>query len=143
MVRLDLRLSGKRHRFPCRHIHPLLYFARRSGAAILLFFLLFTGSMLGVILSGNLIVLVVFWELTSITSFLLIGYWHHNQTARDGARMSLTVPGVGGLALLGGVLIIGHIHAPTLGTSWGRARPFSPRSSSFRRWIPGWPLMNS
>ena len=74
-----------------------------------LFFLAFTGSMLGVILSGNLIVLVVFWELTSITSFLLIGYWHHNQAARDGARMSLTVTGVGGLALLGGVLIIGHI----------------------------------
>ena len=51
----------------------------------------------------------MFWELTSITSFLLIGYWHHNQAARDGARMSLTVTGVGGLALLGGVLIIGHI----------------------------------
>jgi multicomponent K+:H+ antiporter subunit A len=74
-----------------------------------LFFLAFTGSMLGVILSGNLIVLVVFWELTSIISFLLIGYWHHNQAARDGARMSLTVTGIGGLALLGGVLIIGHI----------------------------------
>lgn len=74
-----------------------------------LFFLAFTGSMLGVILSGNLIVLVVFWELTSITSFLLIGYWHHNQAARDGARMSLTVTGIGGPALLGGVLIIGHI----------------------------------
>jgi multicomponent K+:H+ antiporter subunit A len=74
-----------------------------------LFFLAFTGSMLGVVLSGNLIVLVVFWELTSISSFLLIGYWHHNQSARDGARMAFTVTAIGGLALLAGVLIIGHI----------------------------------
>src|SRR5690606_7639259 len=73
------------------------------------FFLAFTGSMLGVVLSGNLILLVVFWEFTSIFSFLLIGYWHHNQTARDGARMALTVTATGGLALLAGVLIIGHI----------------------------------
>ena len=38
------------------------------------------GSMLGLVLSGNLIQLVFFWELTSLFSFLLIGYWHHNQT---------------------------------------------------------------
>ena len=60
-------------------------------------------------LSGNLILLVVFWELTSIFSFLLIGYWHHNASARDGARMALTVTGIGGLGLLAGVLLIGHI----------------------------------
>ena len=40
------------------------------------------GSMLGVVLSGNLIQLVFFWELTSLFSFLLIGYWHHNADAR-------------------------------------------------------------
>ncbi|MBS3651513.1 monovalent cation/H+ antiporter subunit A [Pseudaminobacter sp. 19-2017] len=74
-----------------------------------LFFLAFMGSMLGVVLSGNLILLVVFWELTSIFSFLLIGYWHQNPAARDGARMALTVTAMGGLALLGGVLLIGHI----------------------------------
>jgi multicomponent K+:H+ antiporter subunit A len=74
-----------------------------------LFFLAFTGSMLGVVLSGNLILLIVFWELTSIFSFLLIGYWHHNQAARDGARMALTITAIGGLALLAGALIIGHI----------------------------------
>jgi multicomponent K+:H+ antiporter subunit A len=73
------------------------------------FFLAFMGSMLGLVVSGNLIQLVVFWELTSITSFLLIGYWFHIPHARDGARMALTVTGLGGLALLGGVLIIGHI----------------------------------
>ncbi|MDQ8727686.1 monovalent cation/H+ antiporter subunit A [Bradyrhizobium sp. LHD-71] len=73
------------------------------------FFLAFMGAMLGVVLSGNLILLVLFWELTSLFSFLLIGYWHHNAAARDGARMALIVTGAGGLALLTGVLLIGHI----------------------------------
>ncbi|HET7413530.1 MAG TPA: monovalent cation/H+ antiporter subunit A, partial [Pararhizobium sp.] len=72
-------------------------------------FLAFMGSMLGIVISGNLILLVVFWELTSILSFLLIGYWHHNTGARDGARMALTVTGIGGQCLLAGVLLIGHI----------------------------------
>lgn len=73
------------------------------------FFLAFMGSMLGVVLSGNLIQLVFFWELTSIFSFLLIGYWHHNAAARDGARMALIVTAVGGLCLLLGVLLLGRI----------------------------------
>jgi multicomponent K+:H+ antiporter subunit A len=73
------------------------------------FFLAFMGSMLGIVLSGNLILLVVFWEMTSIFSFLLIGYWHHNAGARDGARMALTITGIGGLGLLVGVLLMGHI----------------------------------
>ncbi|HWU18948.1 MAG TPA: monovalent cation/H+ antiporter subunit A [Devosia sp.] len=73
------------------------------------FFLAFMGSMLGVVLSGNIVQLVIFWELTSITSFLLIGYWFHLAQARDGARMALTVTGLGGLGLLLGMLIIGHI----------------------------------
>jgi multicomponent K+:H+ antiporter subunit A len=73
------------------------------------FLLAFMGSMLGVVLSGNLIVLVFFWELTSLTSFLLIGYWHQSAAARDGARMALIVTSAGGLCLLAGVLILGHI----------------------------------
>jgi len=73
------------------------------------FLLAFMGSMLGVVLSGNLIVLVFFWELTSLASFLLIGYWHHNPAARDGARMALIVTSAGGLCLLAGVLVLGHI----------------------------------
>tara|TARA_R110000796_G_scaffold252577_1_gene388070 strand:- start:39545 stop:42448 length:2904 start_codon:yes stop_codon:yes gene_type:complete len=73
------------------------------------FFLAFTGAMLGVILSGNLIQLVVFWELTSLTSFLLIGYWHHRLDARRGARMAFTVTAGGGLCLLAGMLMVGHI----------------------------------
>lgn len=73
------------------------------------FFLAFMGAMLGIVLSGNLILLVVFWELTSVFSFLLIGYWHLNANARDGARMALTITGIGGLGLLAGVLLLGHI----------------------------------
>jgi multicomponent K+:H+ antiporter subunit A len=57
------------------------------------FFLAFMGAMLGVVLSGNLVQLVFFWELTSLFSFLLIGYWHHRKDARRGARMALTVTG--------------------------------------------------
>lgn len=73
------------------------------------FLLAFLGAMLGIVLSGNLIQLVFFWELTSLFSFLLIGYWHHHAAAREGARMALIVTSTGGLALLAGVLIIGHI----------------------------------
>src|SRR5690554_1281451 len=54
------------------------------------FLLAFMAAMQGLVLSGNLIQLVVFWELTSLASFLLIGYWHHRQDARRGAQMALT-----------------------------------------------------
>ena len=73
------------------------------------FLLAFMGAMMGVVLSGNLIQLAFFWELTSLFSFLLIGYWHHRKDARRGARMALTVTGTGGLAMLAGLLVLGHI----------------------------------
>jgi multicomponent K+:H+ antiporter subunit A len=69
----------------------------------------FMGSMLGVVVSGNVLQLVVFWELTSVFSFLLIGYWYHRKDARRGARMAFTVTATGGLALLAGMLMLGHI----------------------------------
>lgn len=73
------------------------------------FFLAFMGAMVGIVLSGNIIQLAFFWELTSLFSFLLIGYWHHRKDARRGARMALTVTGTGGLCLLAGMLVMGHI----------------------------------
>ncbi|WP_424631764.1 monovalent cation/H+ antiporter subunit A [Bradyrhizobium sp. SYSU BS000235] len=73
------------------------------------FLLAFMGAMLGIVLSGNLLQMVFFWELTSLFSFLLISYWHQNAAARDGARMALTVTSGGGLCLFAGVLMIGHI----------------------------------
>lgn len=71
--------------------------------------LCFKGSMLGIVLSSNLLLMMIFWELTSLTSFLLISFWNHKQDARRGARMALAVTGGGGLALLAGILIIGNI----------------------------------
>ena len=73
------------------------------------FFLAFMGAMAGIVLSGNIIQLAFFWELTSLFSFLLIGYWHHRRDARRGARMALTVTGTGGLCLLAGLLVLGRI----------------------------------
>jgi multicomponent K+:H+ antiporter subunit A len=73
------------------------------------FLLAFMGAMLGIVLSGNLIQLVFFWELTSLFSFLLIGYWHQRAQARDGARMALIMTSAGGLCLFAAVLIIGHV----------------------------------
>ena len=71
--------------------------------------MLFMAAMLGVVLSDNLLLLVVFWELTSLSSFLLVGYWGHKAEARAGARMALAITGGGGLALLAGVLVLGRI----------------------------------
>lgn len=73
------------------------------------FLLAFTGAMLGVLVSGNIIMLVIFWELTSLLSFLLIGYWYQNPAARDGARMALIVTALGGIGLLASMLILGRI----------------------------------
>jgi multicomponent K+:H+ antiporter subunit A len=73
------------------------------------FLLLFMGAMLGVVLADNLVLLVVFWELTSLSSFLLIGYWTQRDDAREGARMALAVTGAGGLCLLAGALLLGDI----------------------------------
>lgn len=73
------------------------------------YLLLFMGAMLGLVMSENLIQLLMFWELTSISSFLLISYWRQRADARQGARMALAVTGGGGLALLGGILLLGEI----------------------------------
>jgi len=73
------------------------------------YLLLFQGAMLGIVISDNILLLLVFWELTSLSSFLLIGYWKHLPEGRQGARMALAVTGAGGLAMIGGMLILGDI----------------------------------
>ena len=73
------------------------------------FLLLFMGAMLGVVLAENLLLMLMFWELTSLSSFLLIGFWGARSDARKGARMALAVTGGGGLALFAGILLLGHI----------------------------------
>ena len=74
-----------------------------------LFILMFMASMLGVVLSDNLIALFIFWELTSVTSYFLIGFEHDKDTARAAALQALIVTGSGGLALMAGVLLMGQI----------------------------------
>jgi len=85
------------------------YFKGKPGAPrFLAILLLFTASMLGVVFSDNIIGLFVFWELTSVTSFLLIGYEHWREKARSSALQSLLTTGLGGLALLAGLILLGN-----------------------------------
>lgn len=70
------------------------------------YLLLFMGAMLGVVLSDNLLVLYVFWELTSISSFLLIAFWYHRKNSRYGAQKSLLITVFGGLGMLAGFMML-------------------------------------
>ncbi|MDK2776902.1 MAG: monovalent cation/H+ antiporter subunit A [Pseudomonadota bacterium] len=72
------------------------------------YLILFMTAMLGVVLSDNLLQLWLFWELTSISSFLLISFWSQKTEARKGARMALTITGAGGLCLLAAFILIGE-----------------------------------
>ena len=75
--------------------------------------LAFMGAMLGLVLADDLIAMFVFWELTSITSYLLIGFKHEKTSSRDSALQALLVTGGGGLALLAGVLVLTVIGGTT------------------------------
>ncbi len=77
------------------------------------FLLLFMGAMLGVVVSDSLLMLFVFWELTSITSFLLIGFDHERAASRRAALQALVVTGGGGLLLLAGLIFIWDISGIT------------------------------
>lgn len=78
-----------------------------------LYLFLFMGAMLGIVLSDNLFTLFVFWELTSITSYLLIGFENEKESARAAALQALLVTASGGLALLGGLVLLGQIAGTT------------------------------
>ena len=82
---------------------------KNSLSKLYLLLMLFMAAMLGISLSNNLIILLVFWELTSISSFLLVGYWSNYEAAQRGSRMALTITGMGGLAMLGGFILLGQI----------------------------------
>ncbi|MBO9512229.1 monovalent cation/H+ antiporter subunit A [Erythrobacter sp. A6_0] len=86
------------------------HFYLAAGEATGRFFaslMLFQGAMLGIVISGNVLLLLIFWELTSLSSFLLIGFWRHKAEARQGARMALAITGGGGLLLIAGVVMLG------------------------------------
>ena len=71
--------------------------------------LVFMGAMLGLVTSDNLLFMLIFWEMTSLVSFLLIGFNSDQRPARRGARMTLVITGGGGLALMAGLILIGQI----------------------------------
>jgi multicomponent K+:H+ antiporter subunit A len=70
------------------------------------YLILFMTAMLSIVLSNNVLQMWMAWEVTSISSFLLISFWSSKSESRKGARMALTVTGAGGLALLAGLLLI-------------------------------------
>lgn len=72
-----------------------------------LFLLTFMGAMLGLVLADNLITLFVFWELTTVSSFMLIGFNHENAESRQKAHQGLMVTVIGGLALMTGFIMLG------------------------------------
>ena len=73
------------------------------------YLLLFMAAMLGLVSAGNLLSLFVFWELTSICSYLLVGFDHEREAARKGALQALLVTGAGGLALLAGLVLLASV----------------------------------
>jgi multicomponent Na+:H+ antiporter subunit A len=78
-----------------------------------LLLLAFMAAMLGVVLTDDLVTLFVFWELTSLTSYFLIGYKHEYEDSRTSALQALLVTGTGGLAMLAGFLLLGGSAART------------------------------
>lgn len=78
-----------------------------------LYLLMFMTAMLGVVLSDNIFVLYTFWELTSISSFLLIGYWHFKERSRYGALKSMLITIFGGLSMFGGFILLSVITGTT------------------------------
>ncbi|NDH12133.1 MAG: hypothetical protein EBY44_10495, partial [Actinobacteria bacterium] len=70
--------------------------------------IIFAGAMTGVVVSDHLLALFVFWELTSVTSYLLIGNDDRNPRARDAATSAILITGAGGLAMLAGLILLGQ-----------------------------------
>jgi multicomponent Na+:H+ antiporter subunit A len=81
----------------------------RHLGRFLSFMFMFMGSMLGLVVSDSFLMLFVYWELTSITSFLLIGFDHEREAARRAAIQALVVTGMGGLSLLGGLIVMWNV----------------------------------
>ena len=91
-------------------LYARFYLSEKDAAGpFFTYLMLFQGAMAGIVLTDNILMLLVFWELTSLSSFLLIGFWKHLPEGRQGARMALAVTGMGGLAMIAGMLILGRI----------------------------------
>ena len=92
-------------------LYSIYYLSEREALGnFYIYLLMFMGAMLGVVFSDNMMVLYVFWELTSISSFLLIAFWYHRKQSRYGAQKSLLITVTGGVAMLIGFVML---HAMT------------------------------
>lgn len=91
-------------------LYSAAYMKSYEGTDKFYFYLfLFSGAMLGLVLSGNLVQLFIFWELTSFLSYLLISFFHEKETARKAAFQSLFITALGGLILLSGIILLGSV----------------------------------
>lgn len=88
-------------------LYSIYYLSSREALGhFYVYLLMFMGAMLGVVFSDNMMVLYVFWELTSISSFLLIAFWYHRKQSRYGAQKSLLITVSGGVAMLAGFIML-------------------------------------
>ncbi|MFC4323459.1 Na+/H+ antiporter subunit A [Litchfieldia salsa] len=89
-------------------LYSIYYLSKEKEALhnFYIYLLMFMGAMLGVVLSDNVLVLYTFWELTSLSSFLLIGYWYQREKSRYGAQKSMLITVFGGLAMLAGFILL-------------------------------------
>lgn len=92
-------------------LYSIYYMSKEREALhnFYVYLLMFMGAMLGVVLSDNVIVLYLFWELTSVSSFLLIAYWYQRKNSRYGAQKAMLITMTGGFAMLIGFLMLGHV----------------------------------
>ncbi|MGG3624870.1 Na+/H+ antiporter subunit A [Bacillus gobiensis] len=89
-------------------LYSIYYMSKKKEdlGSFYVYFLMFMGAMLGVVLIDDLLVLYLFWELTSLSSFLLIGFWNQRSRSRYGAAKSLLITVFGGLSMLGGFILL-------------------------------------
>ncbi len=85
----------------------------QSAWRFLSYILLFMGAMLGLVMAGDVLTLFIFWEGTSITSFLLVAYKYKDEAARQGGFKALFITGGGGIALLAGLLFVSYVAGST------------------------------
>lgn len=91
------------------HLYANSYLAQdKNRPRFFVFLSLFMGAMVGLVMSGSLLLMYVFWELTSLSSYLLIGYYHNKEKSRDSALQALLITIMGGLFMLAGIILIGH-----------------------------------
>lgn len=90
--------------------YSIFYLSKKERLAhFYIYLLLFMGAMLGVVTSNNLLILYLFWELTSVSSFLLIGFWFEKERSRYGAQKAMLITVTGGFCMLVAFVLIGNL----------------------------------